>query len=265
MDSIEGVSLQLFHSGEPVSVDADGYAGRLSRGKALIQARVLPANVYGFTVDGRKYVSLKKETHVSGGQKIYRRKVQIKEANRPPFVTHTEYADNNLRLLRVDADGLVTTWETALISQGGEFFLTSQQIYQTRCYRDGDIISCPMFDGRWPQLADLISQLVKDQDALEDISAYRPEPKIVSDGLGPNQARVDWFNQASGMGGLITPAGAARVHWSEVQKRPRQAYLVPGELVAYESLRPPKQTTPRQTGFKLEAVGVKPLVASRAG
>lgn len=258
MKRIDGVSVEVSLDGRTLVVEDDGYVGKLTPDRVLIKAYVIPDNIYAFTVDGRKNVLLKKDRRslTSEKSKYYRARVQIK--NSEEGVYYAEYPSNHFRLLELEPNGTVKIWEIALISQDGEFFLTVQKTYEVRCYRNGQRIVCPQFD-KWPQMVELLGRLLKDSlQELALVREYQPESEFTSDGLASKTARVLWFNLAQGLGALLTPEGVARVHWSEIAKRPRLAFLTPRELVSYKSLRTPIQKS-RSTTFQKEAIGVKPI------
>ncbi len=264
MDRINGVSITVSMDGNVLEVQDDGYLGKLVPGQALIEVYVLPGcNIYGFTVDGKKNVVPKKDWALLARPpkegKHYKARVQIKTSLEGVY--HTEYSDNNLRLLELNSDGNVRIWEIALISQGGDFFVTIQQTYTVCCYSDGQKVVCPRFDEKWPSIVKLLGKLLGDKvKGLAPVKEYQPEPEPTVDDLAPNTARVLWFNLArGGIGAITTPEGEARVYWKQVTKRNRLAFLVPGEVVRYESLGTPFQTRARPTAFKKQAVGVKPL------
>ena len=255
-------SVKVSFDGQRLEVQEDGYVGKLTLGMALIEAHVVPgSNIYGFTVDGKKNVVSKRNwappTKPQEQRKHYKLRVQIKKNG--IGVCHTEFPGNHFRLLRVAPRGTVRILEIALISQDGDFFLTTQQTYNARCYRDGEKIVCPTFD-RWPQMMEVLKGLLKDRvDKLKPIMEYRPEQEPTAADLAPNTARVLWFNLAWGIGAILTQEGMARVHWSGTARRPRLAVLFSGELVSYKLLREPHQTKLRSTSFRKEAVGVRPM------
>ena len=262
MDKIDGVILNVFFGGRALEVEEDGYVGRLERGQAAIDVRVLPgASILGFTVNGKKDVTPKADLAPTADPPeeghYYRLSVPIK--TNAEGIHYTDYLQNNLRLLRLDGDGKVRMWEIALISQGGDFFLTAQPTYTAQCYQDGDAIVCPRF-ARWPQMLDFLGSLLEGVGKVSHSAEYRDDEEEPSaDGLEACTGRVIWFNLAQGLGAIITPSGAARVHWSGIAKRPRLAYLAKGELVSFKELQEPRQTKPRLTAFDYEAVGVSPI------
>ena len=217
--------------------------------------------IHAFGVDGKKNViprrDLARDEEPAREGKHYRANVQIKTSLEN--VLHTEYPDNNIRLLEVLSEGRFRIWEVALVSQGGDFFVTVQKTYEAYCYRDGEKFACPQF-AKWPQLVAFLEKLFEGKvDELPLVASYQPEPKTSTEGLAPSTGKVLWFNFAQGVGAIITSKGTARVHWTQVAKRGRRAYLLPGESVRYSSLKAPQNTKLRSSSFAKEAVRVKAL------
>lgn len=255
------IFLSLQVAGKELGMLADGYVGQLkSEEKAVLRLDVNEkGKVFVFTVDGKKNVALKRDESADFGLEtmdIYRMTIPIKMSLQG--IPHTEYPGNNLRVLNIGDRGLVQIVEIALISQGGEFFVTQQETYYTRAYqKDGEIV-VPKFD-RWPQMAGLIKDLLGDfVGTLKDASEYIPDDEDSGEQLVPGIGRVLWYNHAQGFGALATSQGGARVHWSQIKKQGPQflSSLHPRQFVRYEALHIPVQTKPRPTSFKLEAIGV---------
>lgn len=277
MAQIPGVKVSLFVNGEQVAPENDGYVGGLEPADtAIIEARVRNgSNGYGLAVDGNKNVVLKKDwlpfADPEGSGRLFSQRVTIKLSKE--MIPHTEYAGNHLRVLKLYSDGRTELWEIALISQGGNFFLTVQRAYAVRCYyqngNEGAV--CPYFQTsshEWPQLVAVLKQLFAGEVGVGNLTrgvSYQPEPELSANGLAPNMARVTWWNAAQGFGMVMTPEGPARLHWSQVTPRSRIVMLEPGELVRYAAVRtpvhkkPPKDSTAkdRMTTFQREIVGVR--------
>lgn len=262
MDRIAGVlnSVVVNVNGKICKIENDGYLGKLSADKALVEMRVAPQDaskfaVYGFTVDGKKNVQLKKDYSIMvGTERCYKMLVRIEQYGELRF---TEYPANNFRIMRLSRKGNATIWEIALISQNGEFFLTTQNTYSVICYqKDGEMV-CPQFE-KWPQIVDFLREYTAAKWLSKEFRPISDKPAIKT---APNlpPSHVLWFNYASGVGAITTPEGTARVHWSQIARRPRLAYLIQGEKVSYEKLQAPNVTKRRETAFQKEALGVKPL------
>lgn len=257
METINGVTI-LFN-GKPIE-EEDGYVGQLTDDKAALDIYIERGReIHGFAVDGKKNVIPRKNVSeaASDGYKAYRTGIQIKVSLEG--TKHTEYPDNNIRLLEV-LPAQFRIWEVALVSQGGDFFVAVQKTYEAYCYCDGEKFSCPQFDDKWPQLGAFLEKLFEGkEDELPPLSSWQPEPETSAEGFAPKTGKVLWFNFAQGVGAIITPKGTARVHWTQVAKRGRRAYLLPGESVRYASLKAPQNTKLRASSFPNEAVRVKAL------
>lgn len=263
MDRMDGVGIRLTVEGVSADISRTAYVGEIAKifpgCESCISVHVPRGrNIYGISVDGKKNVALKKDCVLCEEPpyegRMYQTFVQVKKGKDGAY--HTEYPDNNMRLLEIESNGTVRLWEIALISQASEFFITVQKVYEAQCYHDkGGSVVCPPF-AKWPQMNDL---LVKLMAGIELPVAGECKEETQSEKLPSNTARVVWFNLAQGFGMLATPDGPARVHWREIAKREAGlAYLVSGEYVRYEKLRDPVQTKPRQTSFQKEATGVIP-------
>lgn len=265
MEKISGVNIAVKVDDIELTVEDDGYIGNIPSGiQVFVQVEVKPgADIYGFDVDGTKNVKLKKDwapyflENCDG--RLYSMQVHTKRSE--DGFACTWYPQNHMRLLELDrSTGGFKIWEIALISQGGDFFLTTQQTYEARCFRKEDKVVCPRFEA-WTQLVAFLGELfAENAENLAPVSEYEPERELNAEQFLPSQGRVLWWNSAQGVGAIITPEGAARVHWTQVSGRPRLSYLVKGEVVKYEELVAPRQTNPnRQTRFQKEVRVVTPL------
>ncbi len=266
MNRVADADIVVYYNGQRLLPKRDGYLGQLAPGRLTLVATTSDNNTYPFVVNGPKEITLLNSDEAPHYQ------IKMTIASTQDGVCHTKYPANNLRLLRIGLSGKIQIWEIAAISQHGEFFLTAQCTYQTRCYRDNGRIRCPKFEEgpkKWPQLQELLGELLAPEIAqLPQISKYRPA-KLAPNGLGltPNTGRVLWYNAAQGLGAILTPSGVARVHWTQIVQRGRRRYLRKGKLISYSSLvsllipkaQPgPYAKLPRPTSFKWEVLSVKP-------
>lgn len=256
MSSIAGVTVAVFQNEKKVPVANDGYLGKLSTKPLVLQVTIAPErhDVHGFTVDGTKNVVPKKDVadDPTAG-KIYQLKIPVQAIGTSG--AYTTYPTNNLRLVEGAEVGTANIWELAVVSQNNDFFLTQQLTYQADCYVQKGQATYPRFEN-WPQLNEFLVPLLSPNLVLEPIEAYQADEMLPTSGLGNFDGIVQWFNDAQGLGALVTKNGVARIHWSQLPKRPRRAYVRGGEKVRFQQLRLPKQTKERPTGFKKEAVGV---------
>jgi len=256
VEGLEGVSVSVAHNGQDLAIGERGYLGRLPIGKALLDVLLAqPKNIHGFTVDGRKNIVPKKNLADEGKQeKHYQLNVRIEQLESGTCITR--YPWNHMRLLVVEESCMVQIWEIALISQNGNFFLTTQQTHRVRCYeKDGKIV-CPRL--KWPQMDEFLNNLPRGQfGSLMPMAEYQPDPEEpTSDRLEPGQGFVVWSNFAGGTSAIITKKDAARVHWSQIRGRHPLAFLRGGEIVTFTSLIKPEG----DTSFENEALGVTPLI-----
>ncbi|MBI1957084.1 MAG: cold shock domain-containing protein [Candidatus Niyogibacteria bacterium] len=248
---------------------ADGYLGHLQEQRAIIEVRVESLDIIGMDVDHQNNVRAKKNWSEGIGIKIYRQKV--------PFGTskngwlYAPHPGNKLQLLEVDERGRLVRWEVALVSQNGEFFLTTQKARDMACGWDGDAFLCGALEKSWPQLYDFVVDFLSGR---YDLFARLPDIQEYLDAVGkeselPDASRfifishtgyVLWYNLANGLGAILTADGEARVHWTQIAPRERFAYLEKGEMVSFQGLRKPDTGGSRSTSFKHEAVGVTALL-----
>lgn len=231
------------------------------------------AVIVPFVVDGKKNVNTLKPMKAEEDEDIvWERKISVFYS--PPRVltldrtvggneglSYTRYPDNHVKVARIARDGKIEVWEIAVISQGGDFFVTIQRLYEAQAFGGKDSpLKIPTFDIKWPQLAALLRTIVTTLNlSLETKPVQEEVEKDLAEGLQEGQARVVWFNSANGVGSVVLQDGSqARVHWSQISKRELgRRYLIAGENVAYKELRTPTLSPSyRQTGFQKEVVGV---------
>ncbi|MDP3997970.1 MAG: hypothetical protein U1C49_02870 [Candidatus Andersenbacteria bacterium] len=267
IEGIDSVVFNVLRDGKELLIQEDGYLGRLEPGKITVRIEAEPPYIVdGFVVDGSKNVIPKKNLAADPeAGKIYQFKVEVKQND--DGVCFTRFPANHMRLAKpyarstlgwFDVDYFVRIWEIAVISQAGEFFLTVQQTYEAEAFRDSRGAKVyPQFDG-WPQMNDWLVSLCPDNFFLPPINDYQPDEVEPLDRLAENEAVVDWFNFAQGLGCLkLSDGRAARVHWCQlIDRRPVRAFLLPGEHVHFDRLAAPVQTQVRSTRFEWEANGV---------
>ncbi len=219
-----------------------------------------------FTVDNQKNIVESRDRDQYDFEATlcrFTRRVPVKLSS--DCIYYTPDSQNNIRVLRLKLDGSFTIWEVAVISQEGDFFLTVQRSYEAQCYWNAETRSmiCPRFQNNlndWPSLVELLKQgvnndllpIFRDDETTEEMQAL-PDA---------GQGRVMWWSSYKGIGAIDTLKGVARVHWrgAALQGRRHLRYLVPGELVSYESLGEPFGNT----RFKFEARGVKLVEAEES-
>lgn len=277
MKTIPGVKIELWFLGgrniapRQMEVADDGYVGELGAGaKFTIQSIVQKgAYILGVHTDNAKNIVLKKEASERsltplGDVRTYEQKCEIRRSQNGTACTWPN--DNHLNLAEAGSDGKVRYWEIALVSRNGNFFLTTQCLYEAQCYHDqNNMVVCPFFqreqfpgeEREWPQMVDMLKAFMTDS-GLPSISEYHPTPKPSAKGLKPKTGKVLWWNHMSGTGCVLTRDDEeVKVHWTQVtRKDSRLAYLVPGEVVAYHKLVPANRDGAKKTGFQYEALEV---------
>lgn len=244
----------------------EGFLGsRLPGKQAGIEVTLDPdCAFHPFTVDREKNVHLLNGIALPGGKRQYDIKVPFAVTSQG--IKYTQYQSNNLRLLNIleknkGEKTRVVVWEIAIISQGGDFFLTCQRIYRDFLYNDGGNISCPQL-ANWTSLMEWIGQLVKVNKLplREELRDYHQEN--IRQDISPGQGIVKYFNLANGVGEIWIHKGQLPVpvvvHQSQIIGKPgvHLRCLRTGDLVRYSSLIQPRNKT------LLEAMGVEVIASA---
>lgn len=259
-----GVSLSIRYGGGEVKIEGGGKVGYLEAGQSALLEIAFPSDreIWPVRVDGQKNVVKARDDSEVEGVVLCRTAIRLKESQ-TSGVAHTQYPDNHVRLLRRMGPGVIELWEIALVSQDGSFWVTAQKTYSIAVARDeaGNFV-CPQFEERWPQLVSFLSELLEGEE-LPVLATVAADITTDTSGLGANEGFVLWWNAAQQMGAINTAKGAARVHWSQiVAQNGARRFLVSGQRVVFDHLRRPKtEAGGRPTGFKKEAVGVKPIAS----
>lgn len=258
------VRLSLRYGGEEIKIEGGGRVGHLEAGQSALLEVSFPRDreIWPVRVDGQKNVVHARDDSEVEGMFLCRTAIRVKESQ-VSHVTHTQYPDNHVRLLRRIGPGVIELWEVALVSQDGSFWVTAQRTYSIAVARDeAGTFSCPQFAERWPQLVSFLAELLEGEE-LPILATVTANITTDTSNLGANEGIVLWWNAAQQMGAIATAKGNARVHWSQiVAANSSRRYLTPDQRVIFDHLRRPK-TDPgsRPTGFKKEAVGVKPIAS----
>lgn len=213
-------------------------------------------NLFGFNVDGDKNITPLK--NYSAKDKVYRKKVPIYRGKDTHYTPFTMYRENHIRLLELGDVGRFAVYEIAVVFQNGLGFLTTQRIYEERCYRgDGFFLSCPKFNEKWHQLIAFIgltSEKLSYRYLFPDIGECIPDTSSVSaENLEDNVGVVDWFNVARGHGVMITNDGSAFFGYQDVSSSSRLVCPSKGEEVLFEKLI---SNPNKESSIPLKAIGV---------
>lgn len=188
MEIIEGVTIDIAINGRPVPIlDGEGRIGRLKAGDdVLITVQVFPENIWGFTVDGKKNVVLKKDYvrfarkqrekcgygdkatkrlwGMTGSEQGKQYRFQTTVQRGWDGVPYTPPAESSIRLLIFGAfKTSAEIWEISLVSQGGDFYIRASEQYRGELswLNRGGVLEClePRID-EWPQLMRQIEELL---------------------------------------------------------------------------------------------------------
>lgn len=292
---IPGVSVEVFKQNRRLAPEADGCLGQLWSGYATILAVVDPAAdaTIGLLRDGadnyiqqknwlmspdacchpiaqekqKKRLAFVADRSFASGSLVYGVKIPLR-VNHDRGINVVCYPENMLivaQLVRYGGQftGRVHVWKIALISQDENMFLTIDLAYDTIVHRDsrGQIRAPRLRAHR--QLEKIIAAGVPADADLPPLEGFTPPAPPKASRLAANEGITERWYHARNLGCIITPRGAARVHWTEIPPRPRRRFLVPGERVRFAELRrPPKNLvtiwrTARKAQFKWQAYGVE--------
>lgn len=256
------IRVECLRNGAPVMTkesyfNADSsitHLGKLN-GNIELRATVKPsgrcATIGAFEGRGHGQLTPKKDQSEKAGVRVFSKHVQIRRTSdriNPPF---TRYPENHFRVLEVKGNQL-RHFEVALVAQNGKFFMVKQLTRQGELFRDHEVVF-PALLG-WEEFTEFLTRLVKDRALKSTDKAPLPPAPLAPNGLSNFQGRVLWWNLAQQFGAVQLRNGtAARLHRSHLN-RPgsKLAYASQGELVEFEKISLPNQTTERQTEFRQE-------------
>ncbi|MDP4006986.1 MAG: hypothetical protein Q8P55_00105 [bacterium] len=207
--------------------------------RTMVESGLLPVHV-----DGKKNVS---RIRVKRGGASISMGLRKEEGSNVGFVV---YPENHIRLLSLTSEQ-ITMWETAVVSQQGNFFLTFQETVNIALKEGigGILYGVGPQLQKWPQMKSFLGSLLGRRLLMlpeENPQEVRPW-------------RVIWYNLAQGLGAIQTPKGAARVHWSQVAPRKHGfRYLQRGERGECNIVPMVQKPGARPTAFQWEALNVTP-------
>lgn len=266
MEMLPGVRVYLTAEDKPIGVGNEGHL--------LLQNILLPNTTLTMSIKALPQVGKIRTVFTIGDPRkkdihplpknptgLYQHSMRVQtDQHGTPYLP---YPQNHVRLVELSPRGELTVWEIAVISQDGQFFRTNQPTYRVQCYRDDQTndtgaVVCPTLGETWPQIIPHINKFLMGRaNHLPPIEQYKPSVDLRDTNLlglpGENVGLVLWYNHAMGLGALSTHNGIVRVRRPQISTaRKFLAFLVPGEIVTYKSLRP----TTGNTTFKMEATGV---------
>lgn len=288
--TIPGVTLEVYKQRRQLIPESDGYLGQLYSGFAVILAVIDPGAdpTVGLFRDGKDHYILQKDwlnnPRTEAQQqahhmyltdrsfvpetKVYGIKIPVRVDQRRTIAA-VHYPENMFVLAQYERDhseqltGKVRVWKIAVISQGKDFFFTTQLTYDVTGYRSHTGATCfPRLQGHHQLERLLVSRAPADLPFVSDAS-FNQNPSLATHGLPHRVGVVDDWYDARNMGCIITDRGPARVHWTEIPPRPRRRFLVAGERVRFTELRKPpinprtKHRKMRKARFELQAYGVE--------
>ncbi|KKR02976.1 MAG: hypothetical protein UT31_C0034G0004 [Parcubacteria group bacterium GW2011_GWF2_39_13b] len=237
------------------------HLGKLDRGNVELRAIIRPsgrgATIRAFEGRGHGALVLKKDNGEKPGEHVFAKTVSIRRNDgiNPPF---TRYPENHFRIVELCGNQL-RHFEVALIAQNGRFFVVKQLTRAGELFRDEEVVFPPLVG--WEEFTDLLTEIAKGRALKHTSKAPMPAFPAPANGLGNFQGRVLWWNLAQQFGAIrLRNGSAARIHRSHLTRpNSRLAYAATGEIVEFEKLSLPNQTTDRSTEFRSEAYAAKVL------
>ncbi len=285
-----GVSITVKdEAGSIIIPGENGCLGELEPQKLTIIVTIDRASIYRgefFALErqGAIHAILKKDYVQDPMTRKYKRVIEILHGDNGPY---TAYPANHFKLLELYKGGKFKVWEIAVTMRGqGQFFLTTQAVWNEQAYRDGSTVVLPAISD-WVSLRKVMFMTPEERAAMEmqrkqknkksfvslvpadhenllqlrnldPVSKYQPRPLTTANGLEKNQGRILWWNDAHGIGACITTSGPARIHRDNLV--PREENFITfekGEVVSFTQLVPPMIKKGEKTEFRFEAVGVE--------
>jgi hypothetical protein len=255
------VAFDLFYTpqgGEEkrLEIKKNGFLGKLQEGRLRIKLLSFNPLVHPYTLggrgeDGQWKIDFKSNTETltvrgRGRANVYEAVFPIRVSEEKPFagVPTTMYPQNGFRLLVLKNGGQIEIWSISVVSQMGCFFYWPQKNYDTQCYRekDGQIFAPDFQNKRWGHLRTALKKLFEETGrmiSLQPRERYFPKRLVHGGPLPKNQARVEWYNVAEGLGAASFWHGderiEARIYWREIAKRDNGPVRVhKGEVINFK-------------------------------
>lgn len=221
--------------------------------RAIIKPSGRGATIRAFEGRGQGPLAQKPDESEIRGQHVFSKTVPIRRKDNinPSF---TRYPENHFRILEIKGNTL-RHFEVVLIAQHGRFFVVKQLTRAGELFRDEEVVFPPL--AGWLEFTEYLTKIAKGRALKHTSKAAPPEPLAASNDLGNFQGRMVWWNMAQQFGSLRLRRGdVARVHRNNL-RRPdsKLSYATPGDLVNFEKLSIPTQTTNRATEFPQEVYG----------
>lgn len=240
---IAGVEIKVFVYGAKTEYvpDGHGFIGKLAPQKLRLSIRLMNADIEALSVipeaSGSHSVRFMKN-HASEnttGPDRFAQRIQI-HAGAPPHIAANQ---NHVILTEAFEGGRLRLHEIAIVGDSGEFFLT-HQAKEAQVYRDGYRLALPMRPS-WRFERGMLEEILGSKAMFRPrpISDYHEASEPSVNGLGDNEAVVDWWSDAKGRGEIITNKRhhvIVRLGSFAVRKSGRLNTLSPGQKVSFESI-----------------------------
>lgn len=274
---------EIFVNGNPVDItETGGKLGKLGgKDTVVILTRVIPdlspnkpGRFIGVATNAKHNATEKKDHSKVEGTIIYQTTVPIKDeivvddTTKPfktkkvtPFVT---YPTNHHKVVEVFKNGHMRIWEIGIVSENGEFFLTTQLVWDVWLFRNTDgKVFLPALSN-WETLM-VILNIHVDPKGLRPITEYnQSDDEVSAEGLSAEEGRVQFYNSAQGFGIAVTTKGPAKIHWSQIPGG-HTADLSKGDIIRFKNLISPSGHGDKVPAVRLQAKGITISEVATAG
>jgi len=226
--------------------------GIMARASRNTERIVAAASVYGRKriIDGKRNYTAD-EPIASFAKLIRNRETQLRGAENQ-ILFSTKHEGNNTRLIVIDGN-LFQMWElaipTRIYGDEAKFFLTVQKLYQGRLYNLGGYPYIPSSDYpgylRWERLQEFLPRIIEldrlpyleqpfeTAEELQGLLNSKVTANGKITGLEEDEAIVEYFCLASGLGLAHTAHGVGRIHWTEIESDELFVHLSKGQRIKF--------------------------------
>lgn len=229
--------------------------GIMIRAERTTNRVITAASVYGRKriIDGKgDYTAT--EPEATFVKLIRNRETQLTGAKGQKLLS-TKHEGNNTRLVIVE-NNLFKMFElavpTRIYDEEARYFLTVQKLYQGRLYNLGGYPYIPSSDYpgylRWERLQEFLPHVIdieklpildRPLETAEELQVLLSGQQLNNgkvNGLSDNEAVVEYFCLASGLGLAHTAYGPGRIHWTEIESNDPFVHLSQGQRITFEKV-----------------------------
>lgn len=277
----EPVDINLEQKGKPVRFDQYGMITDQLRAGVVKLTVTMPLDypAIGFQIqESSKTVRLLENKGDETVGSIFQKDITIHQTE-DGSTLYPDLEEANIRWVEIcnrvvnetgEVGVVVKMFVVALVSQGGTFYLTYQEMFSEEAIVWKGTVKIPGL-GRskaWRDLGHFLEQQLGDMleagtlmfRELEDITFTKPKEydRHLAATLPDNTGVVQWYSLRMQNGAVVTNRGAVRAHWSHVmvERQDGLKYLVEGERVNFKALKPSHKGAGHKSQFSWEAQGI---------